>query len=188
MASTPTDPADPAGQSAPTGRTWAPTLDDAIAFAARIHTGQLDKAGEEYIGHPLRVMAMVARTAAPAGVDPQAVQFAAILHDVVEDSGTTLEDLAGAGYPAAVVAAVDALSHRPGESTRDYLARVATDPLAVVVKRADMQDNSDPTRLARLTPDRAARLADRYAGRRALLDDLVTTHALAREGEPGAIP
>src|SRR6185369_3489244 len=110
----------------------APSLDDAIAFATRIHTGQTDKAGEEYIGHPLRVMATVARTAGPAGVDAQAAQIAAILHDVVEDSETTIADLAAAGYPPAVVAAVDALSHRPDESTRDYLARVAADALAVV--------------------------------------------------------
>ncbi|MCK9896131.1 HD domain-containing protein [Frankia sp. AgB32] len=151
----------------------APTLDDAIAFATRIHAGQVDKAGDEYIGHPLRVMATVARTAGPAGVDPLAARFAAILHDVVEDSDTTIADLTAAGYPARVVAAVDALSHRPDESTRDYLARVAADPLAVVVKLADMQDNSNPSRLGRLDAEQSARLAARYVDRRALLDDLV---------------
>ncbi|CAO5249450.1 HD domain-containing protein [Frankia sp. AgKG'84/4] len=160
----------------------APTLDDAIAFATRMHAGQVDKGGEEYIGHPLRVMATVARTAAPAGVDPLAAQFAAILHDVVEDSDTTLADLTGAGYPAPVVAAVDALTHRPAESTRDYLVRVAADALAVVVKHADMADNSDPSRLGRLDAEYAARLAARYAGRRALLDDLVAGRDPAARG------
>ncbi|EIV95834.1 HD domain-containing protein [Frankia sp. QA3] len=183
MPSTTPDAAAPdrPGASPDHGATAAPTLDDAIAFATRVHSGQIDKGGEEYIGHPLRVMATVARTAEPAGVDPHTAQLAAVLHDVVEDSDTTLADLTAAGYPAPVVAAVDALSHRPDESTRDYLARVAADPLAVVVKRADMQDNSDPVRLGRLAPDQAERLATRYAGRRELLDDLIS----ARTGRQG---
>ena len=112
------------------------------------------------------------RTAPAAGVDPVHAQLAALLHDVVEDTPTTLTDLAGLGYPAAVLAAVDALSKRPGEPSEVYLRRVAVDPLAVVVKRADMADNSDPVRLGRLPAEQAARLATRYAGRRVLLDDL----------------
>ncbi len=171
----------PAPSSSSAGPSAGPTLDDAVALATRVHTGQIDKGGEEYIGHPLRVMATVARTAEAAGVDPHTAQLAAVLHDVVEDSDTTLADLTAAGYPAPVVAAVDALSHRPDESMQDYLARVAADPLAVVVKRADMQDNSDPARLGRLAPDQAERLATRYAGRRELLDDLVS----ARNIRPG---
>lgn len=144
-----------------------------MALATRLHTGQLDKAGEEYIGHPLRVMELVGRTAEPAGVDVLHAQMAAVLHDVVEDTDTTVQDLARAGYPPPVVAAVDALTHRPGEPTADYLARVAVDRLAVVVKRADIADNSDPVRLARLPQDVAYRTAERYAGRRHLLEDLV---------------
>ncbi|WP_261569077.1 HD domain-containing protein [Frankia gtarii] len=170
------------------GPTGGPTLDDAIAFATRMHTGQVDKGGEEYIGHPLRVMATVAHTAGPAGVDPHSAQLAAVLHDVVEDSDTTLADLTAAGYPAPVVAAVDALSHRPDESMRDYLARVAADPLAVIVKRADMQDNSDPARLGRLAPEQAERLATRYAGRRELLDDLVCARDDASQPRAGDRP
>lgn len=147
-----------------------------MALATRAHTGQLDKAGEEYIGHPLRVMETVARTAAPAGVDAIHAQMAAVLHDVVEDTDLTVGDLTAAGYPADVVAAVDALSHRDGEELEDYLARVAVDRIAVVVKRADMADNSDPVRLSRLPAERAQKLASRYVGRRRLLDDLVLGH------------
>ncbi|WP_261560406.1 phosphohydrolase [Frankia tisae] len=190
MPSTTTDAAesDHPGTSPDQGPTAGPTLDDAIAFATRMHTGQVDKGGEEYIGHPLRVMATVVHTAGPAGVDPHSAQLAAVLHDVVEDSDTTLADLTAAGYPAPVVAAVDALSHRPDESMRDYLARVAADPLAVVVKRADMQDNSDPARLGRLAPERAEHLATRYAGRRELLDDLVCARDDASQLQAGDPP
>jgi (p)ppGpp synthase/HD superfamily hydrolase len=141
-----------------------------------MHEGQLDKVGDDYIGHPLRVMHAVAGRAAEAGVDVEYTQMAAILHDVVEDTPVTLADLTTMGYPADVVAAVDALSRRdsqPEEDYDDYLARVAADPIAVVVKYADMADNSDPTRLARLDPARAEQLAHRYARRRRFLDDLV---------------
>nr|WP_035743274.1 HD domain-containing protein [Parafrankia elaeagni] len=150
-----------------------PTLTDAVALATRVHAGQLDKAGEDYIGHPRRVMDTVGRTAVGAGVDVAYAQMAAILHDVVEDSDLTVPELADAGYPPQVVAAVDALTHREDEAIESYLLRVATDAIAVVVKRADMADNSDPSRLARLPAERAAQLASRYAGRRRLLDDLV---------------
>jgi (p)ppGpp synthase/HD superfamily hydrolase len=150
-----------------------PSLADAAAYATRLHTGQLDKAGEEYIGHPLRVSEAAGRSAPAAGVDLGHAQIVALLHDVVEDTAATLADLVAAGYPPPVVAAVDALTHREDESTLDYLTRIAADPLAVVVKRADMADNSDPVRLGRLPPETADRLAARYAGRRALLDDLV---------------
>jgi (p)ppGpp synthase/HD superfamily hydrolase len=160
-----------------------PTLDEAIKLATRAHTGQADKAGDEYIGHPLRVMRTVATSAAAAGVDPLHARMAAVLHDVVEDSDVTLADLRAAGYPAAVVAAVDALTHPEGEQTEAYLARVAADPIAVVVKRADMADNSDPARLARLPAETADRYALRYAGRRRLLDDLVA----ARERTGGGL-
>jgi HD superfamily phosphodiesterase len=146
----------------------APSLDDAVAYATRLHAGQRDKAGEEYIGHPLRVMHAVARVASRDGMDPVHAQMAAVLHDVVEDT-----DVTPSGYPGPVVAAVNALSHRPDEPIEDYLARVAGDRIAVVVKRADMADNSDPVRLARLPSDVAGRLATRYEGRRRLLDDLV---------------
>lgn len=155
------------------GPARVPTIDDAVALATRLHAGQLDKAGEEYIGHPLRVMHKVSRTAAAAGVGVEHAMTVAVLHDVVEDSDLTIDDLRQLGYPPEVVAAVEALSHRPDEPVEDYLARVAADPIAVVVKHADMADNGDPGRLARLPEEDADRLARRYAGRRRLLDDLV---------------
>jgi (p)ppGpp synthase/HD superfamily hydrolase len=154
-----------------------PTLAETEAFATEVHDGQQDKVGEEYIGHPLRVRATVARTAPLAQVDASHAQHAALLHDVVEDSAVTLADLVARGYPPEVVAAVDALSKRPGEPIEAYLARVAADPVAIVVKHADMADNGDPVRLGRLPAPDADRLRRRYEARRELLDDLVTARA-----------
>ncbi len=149
------------------------SLRDAVELATRAHAGQLDKIGDDYIGHPLRVMDAVGAAAERAAVDPYHARLAAVLHDVVEDTDVTLADLAALGYPPEVVAAVDALTHRDGEPVPDYLTRVAGNDLAVVVKRADMADNSNPARLARLPRDQADRYTRRYADRVRLLDDLV---------------
>jgi (p)ppGpp synthase/HD superfamily hydrolase len=135
-------------------------VDDAAAHAERVareaHVGQVDKAGRPYIDHPRRVAARVAEVdGRPAAV------AVAWLHDVVEDTPTTLEDLRDAGFGADVVAAVDALTRRPGEGD-DYYLRVASDDLATVVKLADIWDNTNPERLARLSPDDQARLEQKY--------------------------
>ncbi|WP_322759591.1 HD domain-containing protein [Frankia sp. Cr2] len=165
---------DDTGSQNDTGPAEQPvSLRDAVALATRAHTGQLDKAGDDYIGHPLRVMEAVGDAAQRAGVDPDQARMVAVLHDVVEDTDVSLAKLTSLGYPSDVVAAIDALSHRDGESVEQYLARVAGNPLSVVVKRADMADNSDPARLARLPLEQANRYARRYSDRVRLLDDLV---------------
>jgi hypothetical protein len=177
--------------AAPAPGPAGPTVDDAVALATRAHNGQMDKAGDDYIGHPLRVMRSVAAAVPAAGVDLTHARMAAVLHDVVEDSGITLDDLRAEGYPEPVVVAVGALTHPEDEAVEDYLARVAADPIAVVVKRADMADNGDPARLARLPAEVAHRYALRYAGRRRLLDDLVAAHHRAERrvgNRPGVGP
>ncbi|MFE2754151.1 HD domain-containing protein [Actinosynnema sp. NPDC059335] len=137
------------------------TVDDAIRIARAAHEGQVDKSGRPYIDHPLRVMGRVSGEHA---------RMAAVLHDVVEDTDVTAEDLRAAGCPPEVVATVLALSHRDGESQEDYLARVRTDPVAVAVKRADIADNTSPPRLALLDPATRDRLRAKYARALDLLD------------------
>ncbi|SER65159.1 HD domain-containing protein [Actinokineospora terrae] len=130
------------------------SLDDAVRIARAAHGEQLDKSGLPYIEHPLRVMANVA-------TDHE--RMTAVLHDVVEDTEVTLADLAEAGCPPEVVAAVDAISKRPGESQPDYLTRVAANPIALAVKHADIADNSSPARLAKLDQATRDRLREKYA-------------------------
>lgn len=129
-------------------------------IAAAAHRGQVDKAGQPYITHPARVAARVAG-------DENAVA-AAWLHDVVEDTAVTLADLEEA-FPAEVTIAVDALTRRAGEAPADYYARVRAVPLALTVKLADLADNSDPQRLARLDAATRERLIAKYARARAEL-------------------
>lgn len=119
-----------------------PTIEDAIILATEAHRGQVDKAGMPYILHPLRVMSAFL---VPEDDDARMV---AILHDVVEDSAITLEDLLAYGYPVHVVGAVEALTRRDGESYKLYIERVTHDPLGLRVKMADLRDNLNPGRIS----------------------------------------
>jgi len=109
-------------------------LDKAITLAGKIHKGQKDRYGASYILHPLRIMMKMETTEG---------KIVAILHDVVEDSDLTVQDIENQGFEAAVSRAVDSLSRREGEKYDDYIERVKDSPLAVLVKLADLEDNMD---------------------------------------------
>lgn len=145
-------------------RPFLPLADKAFEWAASAHQGQVDKIGEPYLGHPKRV----ARAVYEATGSDEATAVA-WLHDVVEDSPVTLDQLRGTGFPERVVEAVDAISKRKGESFADYYERVKANPLALVVKWHDVADNADPRRLAKVAPDTQDRLRAKYERARALL-------------------
>ena len=125
------------------------TLERAIEIAARAHTGQLDKAGEPYILHPLRVMLAMK-------IGPQ--RMAAVLHDVVEDTPVTLDALRSEGFPSEVLDAVFALTKTKGEARLDAAKRAAANPIARAVKLADVTDNIDLSRIPQPTDKDRARL------------------------------
>jgi (p)ppGpp synthase/HD superfamily hydrolase len=137
-------------------------IDDAIALARTAHAGQMDKAGRPYIEHPLRVTQRMVT---------EEQQMAAVLHDVLEDTSVTANDLRSADCPETVITAILALTKRPGESLSESMARAAADPIARAVKLADIADNSDPRRLALLDPAAADRLRRKYAKSLALLTE-----------------
>jgi (p)ppGpp synthase/HD superfamily hydrolase len=118
------------------------TLERAIEIAAKAHAGQVDKAGQPYVLHPLRMMLAV--------TTPEA-RIAAVLHDVVEDTAVTLDELRAEGFPASVLEAVEALTKREGEDYEAFIRRVAPNPIAREVKLADLRDNSDLSRIAEPT-------------------------------------
>lgn len=127
----------------------------ARAIAEKAHAGQVDKLGEPYIGHVGRVAGFMAG-------DPSA-EAVAWLHDVLEDTEVTAADLRSAGIDDEVIAAVEAITRRDGEREESYLARVSGNPLARKVKlEADLRDNADPDRVARLPGDVRASLAAKY--------------------------
>jgi (p)ppGpp synthase/HD superfamily hydrolase len=118
------------------------TLEKAIEIASRAHAGALDKAGQPYILHPLKVMLRLK--------EPEE-RIAAVLHDVVEDTSVSLEDLKSAGFTEQVVSAVEALTKRQGESRMQAAARAAAHPIALAVKLADNAENMDISRISEPT-------------------------------------
>ncbi len=124
------------------------TLERAIAIAVEAHTGQFDKAGEPYILHPLRVM---------MGVSTPESRIAAVLHDVVEDSEWTLDDLRREGFSDTVLSAVDSVTRRDEESYDDFVIRSGQDPIGRDVKIADLRDNANLSRIPHPTPKDEAR-------------------------------
>ena len=114
------------------------TIERALQIAARAHEGQTDKESQPYILHPLRVMAAV------EGIDAQIV---AILHDVVEDTAVTLDDLKSAGFSPAILEAVACVTHEKDQPYADYVIRCKQNPIARQVKLGDLQDNCRLSRM-----------------------------------------
>ncbi|OWV82456.1 metal-dependent phosphohydrolase [Rhizobium sp. R634] len=108
-------------------------LDHAMQIAMEAHEGQADKTDKPYFEHCQRVAFLV------SGDEAKTVAY---LHDVVEKgSGWTLDRLKEEGFPPAVLSAVDALTQRPDEPDDDFVRRAASNPLALPVKKADLEDN-----------------------------------------------
>lgn len=126
----------------------------AIDIAIHAHDMQLDKGGMLYVLHPLHVMDSV------DGIDAKIV---AVLHDVVEDTETTLANLAEYEFPQEIIDAIDAITKRKGEKKEAYWARVKANPLALQVKLADIAHNSSEGRLAALSSDERNYLRTKYA-------------------------
>lgn len=127
----------------------------AAAIAAAAHATQTDKAGWPYILHPARVADRV------KGYGELHVATA-WLHDVLEDSDVTVNDLRAAGIPEPVIEAVVAITKVRGEPRNLYYRRVKANVIARAVKLADILDNSDPARLRELDDDVASRLRLKY--------------------------
>ena len=116
-------------------------IEKSLNIALRAYAGKTDKAGREYIHHPLRVMAKM-KTDLEMSV--------ALLHDVLEDSDITAEQLLAEGIPAEVVEAVQCLSKNENEDYQDFVGRTKKNELAVKIKIADIEDNIDVLRLPSL--------------------------------------
>jgi guanosine-3',5'-bis(diphosphate) 3'-pyrophosphohydrolase len=136
------------------------TLERAIAIAAQAHAGQVDKAGQPYILHPLRVMLRLAT---------EEERIVGVLHDVVEDTPVSLQQLRDEGFSESVLSAVEALTKRDGETRLEAGARAAVNSLARVVKLADNAENMDLARISRPTDKDFARIEEYEAVRRLLL-------------------
>ena len=117
-------------------------LERAIEIAVEAHKGQVDKGGSPYILHPLRVM---------MSVDLELEKIVAVLHDVVEDSNWTFEDLLAEGFSIEVIEALQSVTKEsPDEDYDLFIQRAIHNPIGRKVKLADLRDNLDVTRITEL--------------------------------------
>ena len=138
------------------------TLERAIEIATEAHRGQVDKAGNDYIQHPLRVMA--------AGKTTNE-KIVGVLHDVVEDTDWTFEELAAEGFSSEVIEALRCVTKLSEEEPYDeFIERVKANQLAVAVKLNDLADNMDIRRLGELTEKDFERLQKYHRAYKQLLN------------------
>ena len=147
----------------PTSVPGHPSLEETAAFAAQLHAGQTDLAGEPYFGHLVRVSRNLSKLFRGA---TSVERHAAWLHDALEDTDLTIADLRGRGYAPEVIAIVQAVTKNP-DGHETYAERIealaqAGPRGAIKLKIADLTDNLDPVRLSALPADRAAALGKRY--------------------------
>lgn len=134
----------------------------AMRIAYDAHAGQLDKCGQPYIFHPFHVAEQM---------DDEASTCVALLHDVVEDSDVTLDDLVRE-FPSDVVEGVRLMTREPAVDYFDYVRAIKGHPLAQKVKLADLAHNSDETRFAGcedVTREMLDKRHEKYARARAIL-------------------
>lgn len=113
-------------------------IEKAINIAVQAHSGQKDKAGMPYVLHPLRLMLRQ---------DSPEAMIVAVLHDVVEDTDLSIEQLADAGFSGAVLEAIYLLTHDKSIPYMDYIRAIANNVLARQVKITDLIDNMDLSRI-----------------------------------------
>ena len=133
----------------------------ARALAAYAHEGQLDKAGQPYLSHPVAVAEKV---------HTPEEKVTALLHDVLEDTFVlpeTIENLFG----AVILTAVQAVTKMPGESYFDFVARAKQNLIARVVKLADLEHNMDLSRIPKPTGEDLARLEKYRKAKAFLMED-----------------
>ena len=124
-------------------------LEKALRIAVEAHAGQVDKSGKPYIFHPLRVCYR-------CFTDEEKV--VALLHDTIEDTEVTAENLLSEGFPRNIVDAVLSVSRNENESYEDFVKRTRLNPLGRSVKLHDLEDNMDISRLEQVTEKDLGRL------------------------------
>jgi (p)ppGpp synthase/HD superfamily hydrolase len=125
-------------------------IEKAIQIAVEAHKGQTDKAGKPYIFHVLRVM-----HAGKTNIE----KICGVLHDVIEDTSWTFEQLATVGFSDEVIEVLRCVTKlSEDEDYEDFIGRIKQNPIAIKVKLNDLQDNMDITRFNELTEKDRVRL------------------------------
>jgi len=131
----------------------------AMKLCYEAHKGQVDKTGVPYVFHPFHVAEQMTS---------EASTIVALLHDVVEDTDYTLDDIAAAGFGKEIVEAVALMTHEDDVPYLDYVAKLKDNPIAREVKLADLAHNSDRSRLGEIDDETKQRL-EKYEKAKAIL-------------------
>lgn len=133
----------------------------ALKLCFEAHKDQVDKSGMPYVFHPFHLAEQM---------KDEDTTIVALLHDVVEDTEYTIEDLREKGFGEKVIEAIRLMTHDPSVPYMEYVAQIKTNPIAKAVKLADLKHNSDTTRLETITPKDEKR-AEKYREAIKLLTD-----------------
>lgn len=136
----------------------------AMRLAYEAHKGQTDKSGQPYVFHPYHLAEQM---------KDEITVCVALLHDVIEDTSVTYEDLSQE-FPREVMEALKLLTHNKGEDYLSYVMEIKKNPVAKAVKLADIAHNSDETRFAgspSITPEKIEYYREKYARARAILEE-----------------
>ena len=133
----------------------------ALRLCFEAHRDQEDKSGMPYVFHPFHLAEQMT---------DEDTTVVALLHDVIEDTDYTTDDLRRLGFSERVVDAVALMTHEEGVPYMDYVAKIKENPIARAVKLADLKHNSDMSRLDEITPY-ALKRAEKYAAAIRLLEE-----------------
>lgn len=139
---------------------YTPMTKKALKLCFETHKDQIDKSDMPYVFHPFHLAEQMT---------DEDTTIVALLHDVVEDSDRTIEDLREMGFGERVLEAIALMTHAPEVPYMDYVAQIKPNPIARAVKLADLRHNSDMSRLETVTPYDLVR-AEKYKKAIALLE------------------
>ena len=131
----------------------------AMKLAFKVHKEQVDKSGMLYIYHPIHLAEQM---------QDEATTCVALLHDVVEDSELTFDDLQKEGFTESIIEALRLMTHDGAVPYMDYVRKIKENPVARVVKLSDLAHNSDLSRLDSID-EKAKKRAEKYRQAIALL-------------------
>ncbi len=142
---------------------YSPEINKALKLVFEAHAGQFDKSGLPYVLHPIVVASQMTDITSTA---------VALLHDVIEDTKYTADDLLALGFSKEVVDAVVLLTHSSDEPYMDYINRIKQNPVARAVKLADLKHNSDTSRFdGEVPPSVLNKIKNCYEPARKLLEE-----------------
>lgn len=140
---------------------YTPNTKKALKFCFEAHKAQTDKSGMPYVFHPFHLAEQMS---------DENTTIVALLHDIIEDTDYTLEDLKAMGFNHEVIEAISLMTHDPKLPYMEYVAQIKKNIIAKTVKLADLKHNSDLSRLDHID-EKALKRNEKYKKAISLLEE-----------------